>query len=206
MGSFFSKLAASVNLRSEDDNPNMVQSKRDRFYSSYCNQNFVLPDSVIFYIAKNPKNAKMYLKMIQTCKYFFVKNPFLVVPNLIYADSKWNVGSFDNVACKFWAIYQLQIQSSISSDFGSFLIPKMYQCDVKNFSLFSQIIFYKEFLFLSSSVEFIHCRNVTVKYDDGKMVELEKLVEAATKVQYFRLSVYIFVIFFIRYSFSAIPT
>uniref|UniRef100_A0AC35GSV6 Uncharacterized protein n=1 Tax=Panagrolaimus sp. PS1159 TaxID=55785 RepID=A0AC35GSV6_9BILA len=34
-----------------------------------------MPDSVIFYVAKNPKTAELYFKMVKTCKYFFVKQP-----------------------------------------------------------------------------------------------------------------------------------
>uniref|UniRef100_A0A914PED2 Uncharacterized protein n=1 Tax=Panagrolaimus davidi TaxID=227884 RepID=A0A914PED2_9BILA len=195
MGSFFSKRATSVNCISENDDPKIFQSKRDQFYSAYHSQDFALPDSIIFYIAKNPKNAQMYLKMIQTCKYFFVKNPILVVPELIYTDSKWNGGcremsfkklSIDNVACKFWPTNQLRIRSFISNAFASSFIPKMYQCDVKDLFIFSQIISYHDFLLLSPSAVLMSCKNVTIKYDDGKMVELEKLVEAATKVQKFR--------------------
>uniref|UniRef100_A0A914PG81 Uncharacterized protein n=1 Tax=Panagrolaimus davidi TaxID=227884 RepID=A0A914PG81_9BILA len=58
-------------------------------------QTWSLPDSIIYYIAKNPSNAKAWQKLIQCCKYFFAKNPILVIDELIYAGKgKWEAFLF----------------------------------------------------------------------------------------------------------------
>uniref|UniRef100_A0A914PBQ5 Uncharacterized protein n=1 Tax=Panagrolaimus davidi TaxID=227884 RepID=A0A914PBQ5_9BILA len=67
-------------------------SKRAKFMATYRHQNFSMPDSFVFYIAKNPKTWKLYQKMVKTCKYFFVKNPILVIDkHLNYYDSQWTI-------------------------------------------------------------------------------------------------------------------
>uniref|UniRef100_A0AC34FN25 Uncharacterized protein n=1 Tax=Panagrolaimus sp. ES5 TaxID=591445 RepID=A0AC34FN25_9BILA len=63
------------------------KSIKARFYASYRHQEFSLPDSIMHYMAMNPKNAKIYQKLIRSCKYFFVKNQILVISSLQY-DSK----------------------------------------------------------------------------------------------------------------------
>uniref|UniRef100_A0A914PET2 Uncharacterized protein n=1 Tax=Panagrolaimus davidi TaxID=227884 RepID=A0A914PET2_9BILA len=45
-------------------------------------QNWSLPNSMIFYIAKNPSSSKVYQKLVQTCKFFFEKNPIIIIENL----------------------------------------------------------------------------------------------------------------------------
>uniref|UniRef100_A0AC34G2F0 Uncharacterized protein n=1 Tax=Panagrolaimus sp. ES5 TaxID=591445 RepID=A0AC34G2F0_9BILA len=59
-------------------------SKRARFLASYrAKQNWSLSDSIIYYMAKNPKNANIYLKLVKSCKHFFVKNPIIIVERLL---------------------------------------------------------------------------------------------------------------------------
>uniref|UniRef100_A0A914RAR0 DUF38 domain-containing protein n=1 Tax=Panagrolaimus davidi TaxID=227884 RepID=A0A914RAR0_9BILA len=49
-------------------------------------QNFSIPESIIYYIAKNPSTPKVYQKLIQSCKYFGQKNPILLLHCLKYSD------------------------------------------------------------------------------------------------------------------------
>ena len=51
-------------------------------------QRFSIPSSFIYYMAKNPTSLPVYQKLIQSCKYFFAKNPIIVVFNIpVY---KWD--------------------------------------------------------------------------------------------------------------------
>uniref|UniRef100_A0A914XZB8 Uncharacterized protein n=1 Tax=Panagrolaimus superbus TaxID=310955 RepID=A0A914XZB8_9BILA len=53
-----------------DISPMIIPCDRDIFLSTYRRQRFSLTDPIMYYIAKNPKNSKIYQKMVQSCKYF----------------------------------------------------------------------------------------------------------------------------------------
>uniref|UniRef100_A0A914P6M7 Uncharacterized protein n=1 Tax=Panagrolaimus davidi TaxID=227884 RepID=A0A914P6M7_9BILA len=72
----------SIHKRKAQDD-RVILSKHDKFYATVQRQNFSMPDSVTFYMAKNPKTAELYQKVIQTCKYFFAKNSILVISSLL---------------------------------------------------------------------------------------------------------------------------
>uniref|UniRef100_A0AC34FDL6 Uncharacterized protein n=1 Tax=Panagrolaimus sp. ES5 TaxID=591445 RepID=A0AC34FDL6_9BILA len=114
------------------------KSTKALFYASYRHQEFSLPDSIMHYIAMNPKNAKLYEKLIQSCKFFFVKNPILVLSNLYYDSSRWiasNDGGWKfmtlgNVTSKFWITQRVSFNPVNAEDkSAASIIPKIYQCD-----------------------------------------------------------------------------
>ena len=45
-------------------------------------QQFGLPLTIICYVAKNPTSPKLYQKLAGTCKYFYHKNPIIIVENI----------------------------------------------------------------------------------------------------------------------------
>uniref|UniRef100_A0A914P464 Uncharacterized protein n=1 Tax=Panagrolaimus davidi TaxID=227884 RepID=A0A914P464_9BILA len=192
--------ATSISTQSTNDKSNepenaliVYRSKRAKFLSTYCSrQSFSLPDSYMFYILKHPKNAEMYQKMIKSCKYFFIKNPILVIPCLSYGrDSKeWqnlsNVKSdMSNLMSKIWITGKLHINAGKNEEnILSSIISKVYRCDVKVFILYDQTILYHDLSRLIGSAEKIRFyRNVLVKNDNGSNVCLEKIVEVALKAK-----------------------
>uniref|UniRef100_A0A914PMA5 Uncharacterized protein n=1 Tax=Panagrolaimus davidi TaxID=227884 RepID=A0A914PMA5_9BILA len=173
----------------------MLQSKRAKFCSTYISrQSFDLPGTIMFYILMNPKTAAFYQKLIKSCKYFFIKNPILIVNHLFHNDIysvhvRWIVNRkpFDlsKLTCKVWITDKLDIypgkkhnQSILSS-----LMPKLYRCDVKELNLSEQVITFHDLSLLISFAEVIYFYNVTFKNENGSNVALEEVVEIAVNAK-----------------------
>uniref|UniRef100_A0AC34FM67 Uncharacterized protein n=1 Tax=Panagrolaimus sp. ES5 TaxID=591445 RepID=A0AC34FM67_9BILA len=73
-------------VSSLDSKPKWINGKIVWSGGPSLKQYFNLPESVMYYIAMNPSTPEVYLKLIQSCKYFFEKNPILVVAD-IYDDT-----------------------------------------------------------------------------------------------------------------------
>uniref|UniRef100_A0A914P8Z5 Uncharacterized protein n=1 Tax=Panagrolaimus davidi TaxID=227884 RepID=A0A914P8Z5_9BILA len=177
----------ACNRKRKAEDSKMVISKRALFYSKYYQQNFSMPDSVVFYVAKNPKTAKLYLKMVKTCKYFFVKNPIVIIPNLHADDGKWHNGhvplNLTKYNCKCWIIDNIYASARgfVCKNIFSPIIPKFYQCDVKRLHLHSQVVSFNDLSLLILSAERIKFINVVVKHADNSDVPLEDIVAIAIK-------------------------
>uniref|UniRef100_A0A914PTV5 Uncharacterized protein n=1 Tax=Panagrolaimus davidi TaxID=227884 RepID=A0A914PTV5_9BILA len=85
------RIAASPpNSNSDSTKPNQKRKvsekiapiKQLHFHGPFNRQNWPFRDSLINYITKNPSNAKAWKKLIQSCKYFFAKNPIYVIDKL----------------------------------------------------------------------------------------------------------------------------
>uniref|UniRef100_A0A914QUP1 Uncharacterized protein n=1 Tax=Panagrolaimus davidi TaxID=227884 RepID=A0A914QUP1_9BILA len=163
----------------------MVTCKRAKFMEIYYRQNFSMPDSVIFYIAKNPKNAELYLKMVKTCKYFFIKNEIIVVNRLDDFLGKWRVNEkphdFTKYNCKYWITNEITV-SARGLGFSP-IIPKLYRCDVKRLRLSFQVVSFTDLSILISSAEKICLNNVVVKKCDSD-IPLEDIVAIAVNAKY----------------------
>uniref|UniRef100_A0A914Z2W4 Uncharacterized protein n=1 Tax=Panagrolaimus superbus TaxID=310955 RepID=A0A914Z2W4_9BILA len=153
------------------------------------------------YIAKNPKNAKVYQKMIKRCKYFFVKNPILVLSHLSHSQNGWSTWvnetwksiDINKISAKLWITGLLHVSpANVSNDsVVSSIISKIYQCDFKRLSLDNQVISLNEFIFLCLSAKYLTLERVTVKNNDGTVVAFENIIERLPQL-----------IFFIFYSFT----
>uniref|UniRef100_A0A914PEC7 Ribosomal protein S3 n=1 Tax=Panagrolaimus davidi TaxID=227884 RepID=A0A914PEC7_9BILA len=139
----------------------MANSKRIQFFKSFISrQNWSLPNSIIYYILKNPSTSKVYQKLIQSCKYFFIKNPILIINQKLYIAIKTYLPypkeiDFKNITSKLWIKNEINI-SSRNGDEGyraSSIVPKIFKCDAQRLILMKQIISFKELLFLASNVQ-----------------------------------------------------
>uniref|UniRef100_A0A914QSZ3 Uncharacterized protein n=1 Tax=Panagrolaimus davidi TaxID=227884 RepID=A0A914QSZ3_9BILA len=173
----------------KDDGMIGRNSKRAKFMATYYHQNPSIPDSLVFHIAKNPKTAELYLKMVKTCKYFFVKNPILVIDkNLNYDDSQWTIEktpyNINQTTSKLWIADNLTVDSFTAAtkdqNILTPVIPKIYRCDVCMLSLQKQVISYRDLPLLTSSAERIYFDQVVVKHEDGSNVDVQKIVEIAS--------------------------
>uniref|UniRef100_A0AC34FWQ4 Uncharacterized protein n=1 Tax=Panagrolaimus sp. ES5 TaxID=591445 RepID=A0AC34FWQ4_9BILA len=87
-----SALSSSCSMQSNgklkaDNSMNSVSSQKFYFTGPYSLQEWSLPDSFMYYIAMNPKSAEVYQKLVKSCKFFYIKNPILVVPRLLIPQS-----------------------------------------------------------------------------------------------------------------------
>uniref|UniRef100_A0AC34G2D8 Uncharacterized protein n=1 Tax=Panagrolaimus sp. ES5 TaxID=591445 RepID=A0AC34G2D8_9BILA len=192
--SLITPTAAASNQESANENSKMAISKRASFLATYRrDQDFSLPDSIMFYISQNPTSAKVYQKLIQSCKYFFVQNSVLVISNCyLKYEYEWRLSfyeeflDFKNLSSKIWITDELFVDDSLATvkDFNFSIVSKIYQSDFKKLNLKNQSISFDDFIFLASKCETVwFWENVTVFHDEDKsVVPLEKIVELLPKL------------------------
>uniref|UniRef100_A0A914PRL1 Uncharacterized protein n=1 Tax=Panagrolaimus davidi TaxID=227884 RepID=A0A914PRL1_9BILA len=173
--------------------PNRVQ-----FLSTYRRQRFAFPDPIMEYIAKNPQFAEDYQKLIESCKYFFIKNPILVIRDLRYKSGKgwqtrssvsggWRKIDANKLSSKLWITGSLDVNATTYDDkyVLYFMIPKIDECQADRLKLVKQYILYEELDILGTFAKYVCLKGSVVKYQNGENVELEKIVEVfpkATKI------------------------
>uniref|UniRef100_A0A914QKY4 Uncharacterized protein n=1 Tax=Panagrolaimus davidi TaxID=227884 RepID=A0A914QKY4_9BILA len=178
----------SSNQKRKAQDSIMVFSKHAEFMETYHRQNFSMPDSVIFYVAKNPKTSALYLKMIKTCKYFFVKNSIIVIDCLDTHRGKWRINKkpldLTKYNCKYWITDKIHAPAFefVNRNIFSSIISKLYRCDVKCLELFFQVVSFNDLSLLIPSAEKIYLRNVSVKKCDS-IIPLEDIVAIAVKAK-----------------------
>uniref|UniRef100_A0A914PLG4 DUF38 domain-containing protein n=1 Tax=Panagrolaimus davidi TaxID=227884 RepID=A0A914PLG4_9BILA len=176
----------------------------DEFRAYVLRQCFSIPLSIVYYMAKNPRSAKVYQKMIRTCKYFFLKNPILVYHCLHYNKNEWKIcvnqsclGPVEDLVyrkvamdlkkleSKICVTFTLEISSSTST-FASSLIQKLYRGNVKSLVLKEQRILLEELLFLSNKLKHVCLHESYVYYPGGKqLVPFEVIIATLPMVQAF---------------------
>uniref|UniRef100_A0AC35ERJ8 Uncharacterized protein n=1 Tax=Panagrolaimus sp. PS1159 TaxID=55785 RepID=A0AC35ERJ8_9BILA len=170
--------------------------------ASSVKQYFSIPNSLIYYIAKNPSSHKLYSKLIQTCKYFFEKNSILVAPK--FQDCKDGINSLicvnkyleckknkkqccikidtKKLKSKIWIIAEFDMdygdQNSIS-----LILSKLYRCELYHFGLTDKIVMFDDLKFFTSAKEVILLKT-SIKYNDGRSLMLEKAIECFPNVEY----------------------
>uniref|UniRef100_A0A914PZE3 Uncharacterized protein n=1 Tax=Panagrolaimus davidi TaxID=227884 RepID=A0A914PZE3_9BILA len=141
----------------------------------------------MFYISKNPRTSKLYQKMIQTCKYFFIKNPIIVSSNFPYSLDldKWCIGKtrfdFSQLICKYWITEKFNFTT---------ILPKLYKCDAKKVTIKNKVISLNDLSIFTKTAEDIYFEIVTVKNFDDSIVPFEKIFETFINVKIFRLYSY----------------
>uniref|UniRef100_A0AC34GS86 Uncharacterized protein n=1 Tax=Panagrolaimus sp. ES5 TaxID=591445 RepID=A0AC34GS86_9BILA len=170
---------------------NVISSKKIYFTGPYRRQEWSLPDSVMYYMAMNPKSAEVYQKLVKSCKYFYIKNPILVVESLIYEKEKWQIScgketiDLVNVTPKFWITDDLDAThyASVNPNLVSSIIQNIYKCDARLVFLRHQVISFDDFCFLASNIEKFYSYNTIVKDENGSNLAFEKLFQILSKVQ-----------------------
>ena len=164
------------------------------------NQRFSLPENIIHYMAKNPISSKLWKKLIQTCKYFYSKNPVIFVDAVSENcsnsnNTSWVVTSgetrksIDLQTCSFklWIIVSLSTIVGVTPGQISSLIQKVYRFDLKTLNLYNVSITFNEFHCLASSNNLIDLKfyNVVMKHADESLVELIQILEWIPRIKNF---------------------
>uniref|UniRef100_A0AC34FDR5 Uncharacterized protein n=1 Tax=Panagrolaimus sp. ES5 TaxID=591445 RepID=A0AC34FDR5_9BILA len=164
-------------------------------------QYFEFPKFIMDYILKNPKSAKQWKKVIQTCKWVFNENPIIVIPCLHF-DRNY---AFDGYATcltgdcndahdrhinlmneqyKIWITQNLDIKNG--TDVAQSLVSRIFKCDAKTANIRNQVLTnFKEFLFLIPEVVNLSFDSV-IKENDSKLIPFEKILESLPKLEEFR--------------------
>uniref|UniRef100_A0AC34FKW5 Uncharacterized protein n=1 Tax=Panagrolaimus sp. ES5 TaxID=591445 RepID=A0AC34FKW5_9BILA len=134
--------------------------------------------------------------MVKSCKYFFVRNPIIIMSRSLfeYTNNGWNVWfngekkvDLSNFYSKIWITRSLCVAAdcneSFDPNFLSLNVPKIFQSDIKILNLWKQNISFKDLIFLASKCEKIDLNyGVTVLYEDESIVPLEKIVQVLPKL------------------------
>uniref|UniRef100_A0A914P6L9 Uncharacterized protein n=1 Tax=Panagrolaimus davidi TaxID=227884 RepID=A0A914P6L9_9BILA len=171
------------------DASDVIPAKRLRFIAPNHRYDFDFPDSVIYYVAKNPTSAKLYKKLTEACRYFFWKNPILLIDYLFYKNNEMKADFSEseyeiclkNVPYKFWVSGYCLIGSDVNSvyekELVSSFLPRIYRCQIEQLTLRNQKLTIDEFLFLAAKTGRVCFTDLTVVNRDGKEIAFEKLVE-----------------------------
>uniref|UniRef100_A0A914QDL0 Uncharacterized protein n=1 Tax=Panagrolaimus davidi TaxID=227884 RepID=A0A914QDL0_9BILA len=176
------------------DASDVIPAKRLHFTPPNRSYDFDLPDSIIYYIAKNPTSKKLYKKLIKTCRYFFWKKPIILIKTLVCSNNELKAYSTDfdhdvslkDLPYEFWLTDQCSINSELNDpikpNLVSFFIPHIYRCEIEDLSLCDQMLTIDEFLYFTTTTCVARFDNLTVVNRDGKEIAFEKLVELIPEV------------------------
>uniref|UniRef100_A0A914P5D1 Uncharacterized protein n=1 Tax=Panagrolaimus davidi TaxID=227884 RepID=A0A914P5D1_9BILA len=160
---------------------------------------FAFPKFMMDYILKNPKSGKLWKKLIQSCKWFFDKNPIVVIPCLHF-DNVFKINGFStcstqhcnyvrdrlikliNAPFKLWITEFLEIVDRGGAA-AQYLIPRIYKCDAEDMKLFSPSLTFDEFAFLTREVLGPVFFEMRILDKNKKQVSFEKILESLPKIQ-----------------------
>jgi hypothetical protein len=159
------------------------------FRYTYLQQVFPFRDTLIRYITNNHASSKLYQKMIQSCKHFFIKNPIIIVPELSFNQRKrWHTqGSRDSLGrpkgrkiclskltSKIWITGPLEIWGTtfFLPEVTSFM-PKIYQSDATSIHIYGTFSF-NDFMVIASKCKILHLSSVVIINNDAVIPETEE--------------------------------
>jgi hypothetical protein len=168
-------------------------------HGSSKRQYFAFPKFIMDYILKNPNSSKLWRKLIQSCKWFFDKNPIVVIPCLHF-DKDYKINGFStcstqqcnnvrnrpikliNAPFKLWITESLDIIDDGGAA-ANFLIPRIYKCDAEHMKLYNALLTVDEFAFLTPKVLDPYLYATRIFDKNEKPVSFEKVLESLPQIQ-----------------------
>uniref|UniRef100_A0A914PB78 Uncharacterized protein n=1 Tax=Panagrolaimus davidi TaxID=227884 RepID=A0A914PB78_9BILA len=179
------------NIEMTRNNVSMVFPNRAQFYSSCQLQNFSMPDSIIFYVSKNPSTSKFYQKMTRSCKCLFIKHPIIIVPHLSF--SLWYKGWYtqgnrpskdlpygstvylNELTSKIWNTGSLTVFGNSSSwPVVTSYMTQIYQCDATCIYIYKQMFSFNDLMVIASECEMLYLLSVVMVNTDEVVPETEE--------------------------------
>uniref|UniRef100_A0AC34G318 Uncharacterized protein n=1 Tax=Panagrolaimus sp. ES5 TaxID=591445 RepID=A0AC34G318_9BILA len=175
----------------------------DEFRASQGHQNFAFRESLMNYMAKaNGISLDLYVKLIQSCKYFFVKDPVLILHCLHFDGEEWKRCikescldretetefvkiDFEKIRSKVDARF-LKI-SSTNPDIASSLVSKLYKGNVSCLELQGQRISFDDLLLFSKNFRILELYKSTVFEENGNEVAYERIVSSFRDLKSFHV-------------------
>uniref|UniRef100_A0A914PHR7 FBD domain-containing protein n=1 Tax=Panagrolaimus davidi TaxID=227884 RepID=A0A914PHR7_9BILA len=154
-------------------------------------QRFSLPFDVIKYMIKNCKSAKVWKKLITSCKFFYPKYPILPVKRLdVYSKMKcFADGEIFNASKSFpklW-VYDVLVAGFVTNI--SVVILNVFKFDLRALNMPAQSLTFDEYKHLTSSgsIKEIYLESCAIKNADGTIVTADKLVENLKLLERFEM-------------------
>ena len=160
-------------------------------------QRFTIPSSIVYYMAQNPASAVVYQKLIQSCKYFYPKNPIIVADEIIFHENKVVIRTrkefkffetFDTKQffCKFWFVIEVLILKMDSLAI-EFLHNKMFRTNRLRFVSVPVVVEQVLTPEVVQSVKTAYFSNTIPEYADGTPVPVQKVLELFPNIECFDL-------------------
>uniref|UniRef100_A0A914Q0Y4 Uncharacterized protein n=1 Tax=Panagrolaimus davidi TaxID=227884 RepID=A0A914Q0Y4_9BILA len=166
-------------------------------------QNWSLPDSMIFYIAKNPSSSKVYQNLVQTCKFFFERNPIIIIAimDALGDGTKFHISQNEHFECithnciiidlnklstKIWITQGLYIQNRMQNSIET-IIQKNFRFEKLRLVVEDNDIIFDDLKVLVSFAKSVTlCENNSIKYKNGTIVMLDKILGClSTNIEFF---------------------
>uniref|UniRef100_A0A914QSZ2 Uncharacterized protein n=1 Tax=Panagrolaimus davidi TaxID=227884 RepID=A0A914QSZ2_9BILA len=163
-------------------------------YESSKRQYFAFPKFMMDYIRKNPNSWKLWKKLIQSCKWFFDKNPIVVISCLHYCRIngfstcltaqctavhdrriKFTIAPF-----KLWITGLLEIVST-KSGAAAKCSNRVYKCE--SMFLMFQLLTVDEFEFLTHDLSHLELFGTRILDKSKKLVSFENILERLPQLE-----------------------
>uniref|UniRef100_A0A914QHQ9 DUF38 domain-containing protein n=1 Tax=Panagrolaimus davidi TaxID=227884 RepID=A0A914QHQ9_9BILA len=171
--------------------------------------NLGLPEYILYYVAKNVSSPALYQKLIKSNKYFYQKNPILLLHCLKLDNGKWLICSkiggkscdeingemcsdlkcidMNKISTKICVTNVLDIFHLYYDDITPLNLPAKFKSNVVIFKAVNKILSIEQLSLIGSSVKTCELLNVTVKKNDQTIASFEEIIQCLPNVEEFQL-------------------
>ena len=147
-------------------------------------------------MAKNPTTPETYEKLIRTCKYFYSKNPIIVVSRIEIWKNHFHISknqkhkqcpmisNLNQISCKFWVTGQVCVADSLNFAI-SILREKVLQMKSLKFMRMYVPIDTIASIKAVKLVKELVCFHLVPEYADGTLMPVEKVFESFPNLEVF---------------------
>lgn len=157
-------------------------------------QMFSIPDPIIHYINSNPSTPNVYQKLVTACKYFFIKNPVLIIDEIdisvnfskikLFNQKKEEENvNFSRIFIKLWITKKIRVYQP-DRKVASRIASKIWRCDVLEVKITNQKMSLKKFILYFSSAKICFIGPLTVYNSNRKRISFEKYITNLKNVEH----------------------
>uniref|UniRef100_A0A914PJC2 Uncharacterized protein n=1 Tax=Panagrolaimus davidi TaxID=227884 RepID=A0A914PJC2_9BILA len=171
--------------------------------------NLGLPEYILYYVAKNVSSPALYRKLIESNKYFYQKNPILLLHCLKHDNGKWSTCSkiggescdeingemcsdlkcidMNKISTKIWVTNVLDVFHLYYNNITQLNLPAKFKSNVVMFKAVNKILTIEQLSLIGSSVKTCDLFNVSVKKNDQTNASFEEIIQCLPNVEKFQL-------------------
>uniref|UniRef100_A0AC35FW15 Uncharacterized protein n=1 Tax=Panagrolaimus sp. PS1159 TaxID=55785 RepID=A0AC35FW15_9BILA len=159
------------------------------------------------FYTKNPTSPTLYQKLVRTCKFFFEKNPILIMENLDACEdsTKYHISQnshhesknnnyeccieidLNNFSSKLWITLDLHIQERIQNCIPT-VVQKNFRFEISRLAVYDNDIILNDLKVLVSSAKRVFLYRNSYKYKNVTIAMLDNILKLfPTNVKYFCL-------------------